>query len=240
MSTQQQTKKGGAAGWIITGVILVGIVLAIIAGEGGFDSSDNDTSVPPPTAQETADLAARLAEAEKAHGICYGWELSRSTYSTRPEDVVSMGSSRGAGVSARECDDWVILQVGVEYTSASSESEDSAAIDVDSSDSLTGKHPYSGDLERMGVTRDAALNDPAATTGLGVLSLPLLMVEEGAAHALPATPADAAQPTPIGRPGSDFVGNHTGALIALGIIGGIALLCLIIGLIIRKRGKEAR
>lgn len=235
----EEKKKSKWAYWLVPLMIIGAIVLGM-AEEGAFDSNDNDTTVPAPSGPDTADLVNRLAEAEKAHGICYGWELDDSTYSTGSDDLVSMGSSRGANVSARECTDWVVLTVGVDYTSASSESDDSASIDVDRSDSLAGKAPYSSDLERMGVTREAAINDPAATAGLGALALPLLMVEAGVAEPLPVATASAEPATPIGHPGSDFVGNHSGALIALSIIGGLALLCLIVGLIIRKRGKEAR
>ncbi|GAA4414206.1 hypothetical protein ACFQV2_02120 [Actinokineospora soli] len=234
----EQKKPGKGCGCLVWVVILLMIGLGVVLGgaeEGWFDSSDNDTTIAAPSGQEAADLVNRLAEAEKAHGICYGWSLRDGS-----NTVVTEGSSRGTGVLASSCARWVSLDIIVDYAPATSESEDSATIDVSKSDDLVGKIPYSTDLEYMGVTREAAINDPTATIGLGALALPLLMAEQGVVEALPlADPADEPA-TAISRPGSDFVGNYSGALIALGIIGGIAVLSLIIGLIVRKRGAEAR
>ncbi len=236
-------KKGGAAGCAIVVVILlltIGLPV-FFAGldEGWFSSSDDtDVTVVAPTRQEADDLAAQLAAAEKAHGICYGWTLEDSDAGT---DVpLSQGSSRGAGTDPRTCDRWVALEVDIDYSAPSSDFEDSAYLRVTTSDDLDADAPSTTDLDRMGVNEAAAINDPAATVGMGALALPLLMVEQGAADALP--PAEAASPpaTAISRPGSDFVGNNSGTLVALGIFGGIAVLCLIIGFVVRARAGKAR
>ena len=236
MTEPKKASKGaGCVAWLI---VLVLIGLGVVLGgmeEGWFDSTDTDTSIPAPTSQEAADLVTRLAEAEKAHGICYGWSLREY-----PDTVISEGSSRGAGVKASTCARWVALDIAIDYASPSSDASDSAYIDVQKSDDLVGEIPYSTELDHMGITTDAALNDPTATIGLGALALPLLMVEQGVVEPLPLTEASGEPATAITRPGSDFVGNHSGALIAFGIIGGIAVLSLIIGLIVRKRGAEAR
>ena len=232
----QPVKKAGGCGWLVI-VFMIGFgVLAAGVENDWFSSSDNDMTITSPTQQDSADLAARLAEAEKAHGICYGWTLTDHDYGK----VLSEGSSRGAGVKASTCERWVSLEVDIDYACASCESEDTATLDVRGSDDLAGDLPYTSDLERMGITKEAAIDDAAAVAGMGALALPLLMVEEGVAEPLP-LPEPAGEPAvAISRPGSDFVGNNTGALVALGIIGGTAVLCLIVGLIVRKRGKEAR
>ncbi|MGX7825610.1 hypothetical protein ACTG9Q_11010 [Actinokineospora sp. 24-640] len=223
-------------GWVVGIAITAAFVWLMGLDSGWWESSDNDTTVPALSSQDSADLVARLAEAEEAHGICYGWELRNDQLSSDAE-VVSSGSSRGVGVPADTCAKHMTLQAAVSYTDSLSESEDSATITVASSRDLTTHQPYSSDLDRMGVTTVAVLEDPAAATGLGALALPLLMVESGAAEPLPLSPAPA-DAAPISRPGSDFISTNRGALTALGILGGIALLCLIVGLIIR--GKEAR
>lgn len=224
-------------GWV-AGIAITAAFVWLMGLDAGWweSSSDNDTTVPSLSSQDSTDLVARLAEAEKAHGICYGWELRDRRQSSHAE-VVSSGSSRGVGVPADTCARYVTLRAAVSYTDSLSESDDSATISVDSSADLTEHQPYSSELDRMGVTPAAVLEDPAATTGLGALALPLLMVESGAAEPLPLSPAPA-EAAPISRPGSDFTSTNRGALTALGIVGGIALLCLIVGLITRR--KEAR
>lgn len=232
----QPVKKGGGCAWLIV-VLMIGFgVLAAGVETDWFSSSDSDTTITAPTRQDSVDLAARLAEAEKAHGICYGWKLTDHDYGR----VLSEGSSRGADVTASTCDRWVSLEVAIDYACGSCESEDTARFTVRSSADLAGNVPRTSDLERMGVTKEAAVDEPAATAGMGALALPLLMVEEGVAEPLP-LPEPAGEPAvAISHPGSDFIGNNTGALVALGVIGGIAVLCLTVGLIVRKRGKEAR
>ncbi|MGW5050472.1 hypothetical protein [Actinokineospora sp. NPDC004072] len=235
MSEQQAKKLSKPVAWLIVVGTCVAVIVAVIAGAASSD--DNDLTVSVPTGQETADLVQKLAEAEEAHGICYGWVL---TDADKPsdEEVVSSGSSRGAGTSAEECQRYVWVDARVDYESESSSFEDSASIIVHASPGLP--EPSAVDLERLGVTQEALLAEPAAAVGYGALALPLLMAEDGVVEPLPTTPAAAAPATPIGRPGSDFVGNHTGGLIALGVVGGLALLCLIVGLTIRIRGREAR
>ncbi|MFC5286885.1 hypothetical protein ACFPM7_07460 [Actinokineospora guangxiensis] len=237
-------KKGAGLGCaIVLGVFVLVIGLPVFfAGldEGWFESSgDSDMTITTPTQQEAADLVAQLAEAEKAHGICYGWRL-KDLNDHQSDEPLSQGSSRGVGVEARTCERWAQVEVDIDYASPSSSLEDSAYVRVNTSTDLDPNAPSTVDLDRMGVSTQAAIDDPAAAVGMGALAVPLLMVEAGVAEALPLPEATGAPATAISRPGSDFASNNSGSLIALGIIGGITVLCLIIGIIVRKRAGKAR
>jgi hypothetical protein len=235
-------KKGWGCAIVLGAFVLVIGLPVFFAGldEGWFESSgDSDITVTAPTQQEATDLAAQLAEAEKAHGICYGWQL-KDMNATSSDEPLSLGSSRGVGVEASTCERWAQLEVDIDYSAPTSDFEDSAYVRVTSSSDLDADAPSTTDLDRMGVSTQAAIDDPAAAVGMGALALPLLMVEEGAAEALPLTEATGEPATAISRPGSDFASNNAGSLIALGIIGGITVLCLIIGIIVRKRAGKAR
>ncbi|SDD95173.1 hypothetical protein [Actinokineospora iranica] len=223
-------------GTVWTLVIVVFIVL-LGAGNGWFSASDDSTVVESISAVDGADLAKRLAAAEAAHGICYGWELHKGTSTTGKP--LSEGSSRGVGVNAETCQRYMILRGSVDYTSADSVLEDSAYLSVDSSSDLRSNRPSTADLDRVGVSTASMLNEPAATTGYGALALPLLLAEKGVVAPVPEPTTAAAPATPIGRPGSDFTSNRQTALVLVTIFGGVALFGVAIGFLIsRKRGQE--
>ncbi len=224
--------------WII-GVVVAVLTLGFVGSEvGWWTSADNDTTVVTFAGPDGADLAERLAPAEAAHGICYGWQLEDKSRNK----VLSVGSSRGDGVDATTCERYLVLEVEVTYTSASSEADDSAALKVLGSPELRmTQRPSNADLDRMGITSEAALAEPAATTGYGVLALPLLLAERGIVDPLPEPVAAGAPTAAIGRPGSDFAGNHGTALVLLAVFGGIALLSAALGATtLARRRRQGR
>ncbi|WP_436493535.1 hypothetical protein [Actinokineospora sp. HUAS TT18] len=216
---------------IWTSVIAVCVFLIGLEADW-WSSTDNDTTIPTLSEADGEDLVARLAKAEAAQGVCYGWAVESG--SGKP---VTSGSSRGIGVSADTCDDYAILISTINYTSASSESEDSASVRVKTSTGLP--HLASADLSRVGVDTATLLEEPTTATAYGALALPLLLAEKGNVEPMEPEPAAAAPTAPISRPGSDFAATHSGAIISLSIFGGAALVGLVIGFILRrKRGQE--
>ncbi|MBC6447096.1 hypothetical protein [Actinokineospora xionganensis] len=213
-----------------TVIALVAFLVGLDA--GWWSSTDNDTTIPTLSETDGNDLVARLAKAEAAHGVCYGWVVKNG--SGKP---VTSGSSRGIGVSADTCEQYAMLISTITYTSASSESDDSASVTVKTSPGL----PYlsSSELSLVGVDTKALLEEPTTATAYGALALPLLLAEKGKVQPLEPEQATAAPTTSIGRPGSDFAATHRGAIISLSIFGGLALIGLVIGFILRrKRGQE--
>lgn len=212
---------------------VIALVVFLMGLDGGWwSSSDNDTAIPTLSEADGDDLVARLAKAETAHGVCYGWAVNNG--SSKP---VTSGSSRGIGVSADTCGRYAILTSTIDYTPASSESEDSASVTVRTSTDLP--YLFSADLSRVGVDTKALLEEPTTATAYGALALPLLLAEKGEVQPLEPEVATAAPTASIGRPGSDFVATHRGAIISLSIFGGAALIGLAVGFILRrKRGQE--
>lgn len=222
--------------WVL-GLLCAGAFIFLIGLDSGWWSgSDDSTGIPTINSTDGADLARRLATAEAEHGICYGWELRDGARTSSPP--LSQGSSRGHGVDARTCPRWMVVTTRVTYTGPDSESEDSASVQVDSSSDLAQDEPRAADLERMGLTSAAVIDDPAAATGYGALALPLLLAEKGVVA--PQPEAAAANPaTPIGRPGSDLLGTHKPLVVTLAVFGGIALISVATGLIGLRRGRRA-
>ncbi|SDJ37910.1 hypothetical protein SAMN05192558_10967 [Actinokineospora alba] len=212
-----------------TVIALVAFMIGLDA--GWWSSSDNDTTIPTLSEADGNDLVARLAKAEKAHGICYGWEVDGG--SSKP---VTSGSSRGIDISAKTCGRYAILTTDINYTSASSESEDSASVTVRTSTDLP--YLFSGDLSRVGVDTAALLEEPTTATAYGALALPLLLVEKGVVQPLEPEAASAQPATAIGHPGSDFAASHRGAIISLSIFGGLALIGLVVGFILRRKRSQ--
>jgi hypothetical protein len=198
---------------------------------GWWSSTDNDTTIPTLSEADGNDLVARLAKAEAAHGICYGWEVRNGS-----AKVVSVGSSRGVGVSADTCGRYAVVSSTISYYSASSESEDSADAHVSASRDLTGL--TSSDLSRMGVDKAALIDEPAAATAYGALALPLLLAEKGKVQPLEPELATTTPTPTIGHPGSDFTASHRAAIISLSIFGGAALIGLVVGFILRRRRNQ--
>lgn len=213
-------------------VTVVALIVVMAGAESGWwSSSDNDTTIPTLSEADGEDLVARLAKAEAAHGVCYGWAVTDGSSKS-----VTSGSSRGIGVSADMCGRYAILTSSIDYTSASSESEDSASVTVRTSTDLP--RLYSSDLSVVGVDTKTLLEEPTTATAYGALALPLLLAEKGEVQPLEPEVATAAPTTSIGRPGSDFVATHRGAIISLSIFGGAALIGLVVGFILRRKRSQ--
>jgi hypothetical protein len=159
-----------------------------------FDQADAD------------ELAATLAEAYDAQGVCYGWSVSVDNEGV-PQ--TSVGSNFGAGQSLQDagsgCDKTVEFTASISWTPESSESEDSASYGVSSS---TGS-PNVDDLDDLDIiSEDGLVGDDVDTDVYkAVAALPLLAADAGIAKPIEASPAaesDSGDAAPTNSPGGDF------------------------------------
>jgi len=178
---------------------------------------------------ETTDaneLAQALAEATEDQDVCYGWKVTVSDYGGGA-DGVDQGSSLGVGPTAitTQCSRWVVFEASIVYTSASSESEDSASFSVRSN---VPDGPSSLDLRDNGISEGGLLgsNDDQVVANATLL-LPALMAEKGLAE--PISLEANTQPLPsgdraTGTPGSDWLRKYGAALgvIVIMMLGGLA------------------
>ena len=142
---------------------------------------------------DAADLAATLATATKAQGVCYGWVVSVSDSSGGPNGV-DAGSDKGTGMRVdQSCPKWVELQGAIDFTCESCEGEDSAGATVVAN--FPGA-PTTADVAELGFDGSrltAEDNDVVLTNMVG--ALPLITASNGAAAAVPvAAPAAADAP----------------------------------------------
>lgn len=161
-----------------------------------FDQADAD------------DLVATLDEAYQAQRVCYGWAVTVNNVGIRD---TSVGSNFGVGQSldqnAWNCDAMVEFTAHITWTSASSESEDSASYTVTSS----AGGPTTEDLNSLElISRDGVAGDNGdVEIYKAVSALPLLAADAGLADPIEATPApesvaQADGGAPTNSPGSDF------------------------------------
>lgn len=176
-------------------------------------------------AADATELAQSLAEATEDQDVCYGWEVTVRDYGGSG-DGIDQGSSLGVGKTANveECPKWVIFEASLVYTSASSESEDSASFAVSSN--VPGA-PTSADLRDNGISEGALLgNNDDQTVASATLLLPALMAEKGLAEPIslePNTQALPADDRATGTPGSDWLRKYGAAVAvtALLLVGGL-------------------
>ncbi|GAB1509910.1 hypothetical protein [Actinophytocola sp. KF-1] len=170
------------------------------------------------------DLAATLAEATAAQGVCYGWDVQVDDQVSGAAE--SVGSDRGAGVpvDTSSCAKYVRLDVFITWTSESSESEDSASYDVVSSPGGPGRSDLDGlELDMDGLTGD----DPDVVIGNAVAALPLLAADKGMTEGIEAAPETGDAPADAALtddPGSDWWRKNGGVLLwGLGLLlaGGV-------------------
>lgn len=178
---------------------------------------------------DATELAQALAEATEDQDVCYGWDVTVYDYGGSG-DGSDQGSSLGVGkpadavANAAECARWVIFEATLVYTSASSESEDSASFSVRSN--VVGA-PTSADLRDNGVTEGALLgNDDDQTVANATLLLPALMAEKGLAAPISLEANTQALPAgdkATGTPGSDWLRKYGPAVAfaALVFAGGL-------------------
>jgi hypothetical protein len=206
VSNRERAGLAAACAFAVTVVALISVIFG--GGTGGEDAS----SAPAPADATVAELA-RAADAQH---ICYGWRLSGA--------AASQGSNLGAGLAVDSdpgrCPRWVELRARVVWTPESSESEDWAIRELVGSADLASSLPDGSALDRVGVTENALVDDPAETVLLGVLALPLLVTERGIAPPVPlATSAATPDPAALTDPGSDFWRDRQGILaVAVGLI----------------------
>lgn len=155
------------------------------------------------------ELAATLAEAHQAQGVCYGWEIIVDNVSVIEDSV---GSNFGAGRSALasteadSCSATVVLHADIVWTAETSELEDSASYSVSSSNPAG---PTTDDLDDLDLISTDGLVGEEVDVDVykAVAALPLLAADAGIADPIEATPA--AEPLPgdaqaTNSPGSDF------------------------------------
>ncbi|MEV0154200.1 hypothetical protein AB0H57_10730 [Micromonospora sp. NPDC050686] len=217
-------------------LLWVGLLGAVAACTlGSLFGSDSDTAVPAPAADERAGTVPLLVRAADSQGICYGWRLGEG-YGVEPVDV---GSNLGAGVAVAQnptCPRWLQVEAQIHYTSASSESEDSAAVRVTGSPDVSAAS-LSGvrqGLERLGLTEDVFVDDPGWAVTRAAVMLPLLAAEAGLADPAP-TPSAAASAPPLPAAGNDFLRDRWGWLLAAFGLLLVTALLLTVGVVQRRR-----
>lgn len=171
------------------------------------------------------EVAGQLAEATAVQGICYGWQV-RIQDDDGTFGGIEAGSSRGVGLPAEHpsCPRFMVFRADLHYTSASSESSDSASFFVFTN--VTGG-PDEQDLRRVGVSGEALLGDKDdLAIANAVLALPTLVAERRLAPPVPAVVTEGTIPAvdrPTGRPGSDWIRAY-GAFVLLSValvVGGL-------------------
>lgn len=168
--------------------------------------------------EDAAELANTLVDAHEEHGVCYGWFVTVDDDSGGPSGD-DTGSHLGPGrpVDAKTCPQYVVLTAYISYTSDSSESEDSANVEVQQT--LPGS--LTNDLKELGYDEDDLLgdeNDVALMNMVG--ALPALAAERAGLKPIAFEPPDAPveqQGKPTDSPGSDFVRQNL-ALLILGFV----------------------
>lgn len=211
----------------MTRALLVAALLAIVAAPRA------DAAILAP--EDAAELANALAEATYEQKVCYGWSFQVSDNDTGREDGPEVGSNFGPGepvdAARSECEKGVVVLSGaISYTSQSSEFEDSAQWEIQSS---LPDPPTIGQLERLGYARKDLLgddNDLAIINPAG--ALPELVAERGVAAPVPfetsaREPGVGGAPSP--SPGSDFLREKGSALLisAALVVGGLVWLVLL-------------
>ncbi|MGP4019482.1 hypothetical protein [Saccharopolyspora sp. 5N708] len=240
-------KRPARRWWIVAIVVGFFLVVGAVSISGLFGSSaqgtftsddttyysETQTYSGPPiqrfTPADAQQLAQGLAEAEKLHGVCFGWKLVDGS-----SKQFDQGSSRGPNVPANTCPRWAETQV---FVAAASSDDDQAAaeIKVEASDGFSSA-PNNTDFVSLGVTADTLAADPVTVTGQAALGLPLLMVEGGALNAprVPDTAPGNASVSPL--PPSDGSGSNWVTWAWLAGLGVVVLLGLLLGF--RARAKQ--
>ncbi|MFC0005161.1 hypothetical protein [Micromonospora siamensis] len=220
---------------VLFSVVLFGVLAACILGSI-FGGGDSGTDVPAPAADERADTVPLLARATADQGICYGWSLTEGWGS----DPVNVGSNLGDGVAVEDnpsCPRWVQVVAEINYTSASSESSDSAVVRVTGSEDIgyAELSTVRSGLERLGLDEDAFVDDPGWAVTRAAVMLPLLAVEAGLAQPAATPSAGPVSPTPLPAAGNDFLRDRWGWLVATFGLLLLAALLLTVGVVQRRR-----
>jgi hypothetical protein len=183
------------------------VLLALLAVTGVLMvwETSQAMAVPILSTLDAASLAQVLAEAEEVQGVCYGWEIAVTGESS---DGIEQGSSRGgpgAVVDRDQCARYAVLTGEITYTSALSESEDSARVGVDTNLGIDFS------IGRFGLSIKDLLGDRDDATLVGLVeALPLAVGEDTGIPFVEFEPR--AEPLvgdgPTDRPGSDWWRNY--------------------------------
>jgi hypothetical protein len=174
---------------------------------------------------DATELAQALAEATEEQDVCYGWKVTVTDYGGSA-DGIDQGSSLGVGPTdiQTQCTRYVIFEARLYYTSASSESEDSASFTVRSN--IPGA-PTERDLSSAGISEAGLLggNDDEVVANAALL-LPGLMAERGLADPITLEANTQALPSgdrATGTPGSDWLRKYGAPLALAGVtlLGGL-------------------
>ncbi|WP_407940452.1 hypothetical protein [Micromonospora auratinigra] len=221
--------------WVIVLGLFVGVPCVI----GFVTADDGDTDVPTPTAEQRDATVPLLASAFEGQGICYGWRL----YDWSTE--ISVGSNLGDRTSVRDdprCPRWIEVSAAVRYTSASSESSDSASIGVDGSPDIdpADLYPIAAGLDRFGLGADAFVDEPGWAITRATTVLPLLAAEVGLAAPVPtaADPAPTGTPAPLPSAGNDLLRDRKGWLFTAAAL--LLVAALLVGVGVRGRRRQRR
>ncbi len=163
-------------------------------------------------------LVDNLAAAYGSQGICYGWNVTI----TGAGGGVEQGSNLGVGVPVTPgigaCTRYLILEANLDYTSATSESSDSARLRFTSNIGTPTQNELGvGENDFVGDDEDKALFTAVA-------ALPIAAAEMGAAPYVEATPDAVVKPasdTPDSDGGSDVL-RENGVLIAFAVVALLA------------------
>ncbi|MEQ4305857.1 hypothetical protein ABNF97_31480 [Plantactinospora sp. B6F1] len=224
---------------VLAVVVSLAVVGAIVAAV--LSAADDSTRVPPPEPAERTDTVTLLQRAHTTQQICYGWRL-RSGGTSYAADPVSVGSNLGDNIAVRSdparCPRWVQVEATVWYTSASSESNDSASYLVTSSSDLA-HIDFERGLARLGVDPDRFVDDPGRAVCQAAVYLPLLVSEAGAGSAARAPSPTGVAAAPLADSGNDFWRDRWGYLLGAAGILLLTVLFLAIGVFERRHQNPA-
>jgi hypothetical protein len=215
-----------------TRTVLAACAAALAAGLAGCGDGGGVDASPADLRRETT---AQLAEANARQRVCFGWRLD----STDPTET-SRGSNLGDNVpvdsNPGRCPRWVEVSAMINYVSSSSESEDSAVVDVRTSPDINTGPTIRDNLARFGLDEKAFVDDPTWAVSRAALALPLLTAESGAAEPVPTAAGPAtAPPSPLPSAGSDFWRDRLLFVLAAASIVLVAVVFGVIGLVLRRR-----
>jgi hypothetical protein len=232
-SAQQKSSSKAGVWVVVVSLVSVGVCVA-----AGIVNDDGGTAVLPPTAQERGDTVPILQRSTASQGICYGWKLQDFGY-----DEISVGSNLGDGVPVEgdpDCPRWIQVDADVYYAPESSESNDSANINVTGSADIprTTLWEIDNGLQRLGLTNDVFVDDPGWAVTRAAVMLPLLAAEAGLAEPA-ATPPPAAAPSPLPGAGSDLWRDRWVHVLAAAGLLLVTGLLVTVGLVQRRRQRRA-